>query len=81
MLDPERESERLSATLESLNPIVPARATLGRGDPGQVIPRMARRLEADVVVVGAQRQPDGWPGRVTDRVARADFPALLVVWP
>ena len=46
-----------------------------------MVPEVAQSLGADLVVVGAERQPDGWPGRITDRVARAELPAVLIVWP
>jgi nucleotide-binding universal stress UspA family protein len=81
VIEPEREAGRLSETVRKLCPDVGATVTLRRGDPAYSIPEVARELEADLVVVGAHRQQDGWPGRVTDRVARADLPALLVVWP
>jgi nucleotide-binding universal stress UspA family protein len=81
VLDPEREVRRLEETVREMDPLVPAEVRVGHGDPADVIPAEAKRLGADLVVLGAQRQPDGWPGRVTDRVARADLPAILVVWP
>jgi nucleotide-binding universal stress UspA family protein len=81
VIDPKAEARRLSGAVEQLDPPVPVQVALELGDPPEVIPEVARRVRADLVVVGAQRQPDGWPGRITDRVARADLPALLVVWP
>jgi nucleotide-binding universal stress UspA family protein len=81
VIDPEREARKLTRTIEAYDRSVPGEVALRRGDPAEVIPDVAERLRADLVVVGAQRQPDGWPGRVTDRVARADLPAVLIVWP
>jgi nucleotide-binding universal stress UspA family protein len=81
VLDPKAEGRRLTEAVEPLQVRVPSRVALERGDPADVIPEMADRVGADLVVVGAQRHPDGWPGRITDRVARADLAALLVVWP
>jgi hypothetical protein len=52
-----------------------------RGDAGDLVASVARELRADLLVMGAERNADGWPGRVTDRAARAGLPALLVVWP
>jgi nucleotide-binding universal stress UspA family protein len=81
VLEPEREARRLAHTLEALHPSSSGQVVLRCGDPAEAIPEAAQSLEADLVVVGAERQPDGWPGRVTDRVARAELPAVLVVWP
>ena len=36
---------------------------------------------AHLLVLGAERNARGWPGRVADRVARAGLPAVLFVWP
>ncbi len=81
VFDPEREARRLTHTLEALHPSISGQVVLRRGDPTEVVPEVAQSLGADLVVVGAERQPDGWPGRVTDRVARAELPAVLIVWP
>jgi nucleotide-binding universal stress UspA family protein len=81
VIAPEKEAERLSQAVRLLSPDLAAQVTVRRGDPAHEIPEAARELEADLVVLGARRHPDGWPGRVTDRVARADLPAVLVVWP
>jgi len=66
-----------------------ARAGLPAGLGGRGIDRQqraglaaaAREHGAHLVVLGAERNRDGWPGRVADRVARAGLPSLLFVWP
>jgi nucleotide-binding universal stress UspA family protein len=80
-LDPERAPHTLAELLERLDRTVPAQVDVRRGDPAQEIAAAAREHGAHLVVLGAERNRDGWPGRVADRVARAGLPALLVVWP
>lgn len=80
-LDPRSVPERLERLLATVERTVPAQITVRRGDPGTLIPWVAKRLQADLVVLGAERNPDGWPGRVADRVARAGLPSLLYAWP
>ncbi len=80
-LDPESAPARLEKLARDFDPTIPIEISLRRGDPAAVIPSFAKRLGADLVVMGAERRDDGWPGRVADRVARAALPALLYVWP
>ena len=49
--------------------------------PRDQIPTAAREHGAHLLVMGAERNARGWPGRVADRVARAGLPAVLFVWP
>lgn len=79
--EPERAPEKLEQLIHGLDATVPVRIDTQRGDPAQRIVDVTRDLGADLLVIGAERNADGWPGRVTDRVARAGLPALLVVWP
>jgi nucleotide-binding universal stress UspA family protein len=80
-LEPERAPEKLERLIRELDGTVPVRIETMRGDPAQRIEEGALREGADLLVMGAERNRDGWPGRVTDRMARAGLPALLVVWP
>ena len=80
-LAPESVPERLRSLVTSLDPTIPVEIAVRRGDPATIIPSFAKKLGADLVVMGAERRDDGWPGRVADRVARAALPALLYVWP
>jgi nucleotide-binding universal stress UspA family protein len=80
-LEPERAPEKLEALVAQLDATVPVRIETRRGDAGELIAPFAREAGADLLVMGAERHADGWPGRVTDRVARSGLPALLVVWP
>ncbi len=79
--EPERAPERLERLIHGMDATVPVRIDTQRGDPAQRIVDATRGVGADLLVIGAERNADGWPGRVTDRVARAGLPALLVVWP
>jgi nucleotide-binding universal stress UspA family protein len=80
-LEPERAPERLAELLARLDPTVPAQVDVRQGDAAHEIVAAAREHAAHLVVLGAERNRDGWPGRVADRVARAGLPALLYVWP
>jgi len=80
-LEPERAPEKLEWLVRELDSTVPVRILAVRGDPAHQITETAREQGADLLIMGAERNRDGWPGRVTDRVARAGLPALLVVWP
>ena len=80
-VEPERAPEKLERLVQTLDGTVPLRIDTLRGDPAQRITESARALGADLLIIGAERNLDGWPGRVTDRVARAGLPAVLVVWP
>jgi nucleotide-binding universal stress UspA family protein len=80
-LDQAHAPEKLERLVAQLDPTVPVRIETLRGDAAELIAPFAREAGADLLVVGAERHTDGWPGRVTDRVARAGLPALLVVWP
>lgn len=80
-LEPDRASGKLEHLIHELDGTVPVRIETLHGDPAQRIVEGALREGADLLVIGAERNRDGWPGRVTDRVARAGLPALLVVWP
>jgi len=80
-LDPKTVPERLERLVASIDAKVPVQITVRRGDAASVIPATAKRLKADLVVLGAERGRDGWPGRVADRVARSALPSLLYLWP
>lgn len=80
-LEPQRTPEKLERLVAKLDATVPVRIDARRGDAAHLIPTVAEQIGADLLVMGAERNRDGWPGRVTDRVARAGLPALLVVWP
>lgn len=80
-LDPGRVPEKLERSAARFDPTQPIEVTVQRGDAAEAIPQAARSTGAELVVLGAERHPDGWPGRVADRVARSGLPALLVVWP
>jgi nucleotide-binding universal stress UspA family protein len=80
-LSPRTVMERLRKLLASVDATIPMQVTVRRGDPAQLIPREARKMNVDLVVLGAERAASGWPGRVADRVARTGLPALLYVWP
>jgi nucleotide-binding universal stress UspA family protein len=80
-LEPERAPEKLERLIHDLDGTVPVRIETSRGDAAQRIVEGTLKEGADLLVIGAERNRDGWPGRVTDRVARAGLPALLVVWP
>ena len=80
-LDPRSVPKRLQKLVAAVDRTVPVTITVRSGDPANVIPSLARRQRADLVVLGAERGPHGWPGRVADRVARAGLPSLLYVWP
>jgi nucleotide-binding universal stress UspA family protein len=80
-LEPQRAPEKLERLVAQLDATVPVRIDARRGDAAQLIATVTQQLGADLLVIGAERNRDGWPGRVTDRVARAGLPALLVVWP
>ena len=80
-LSPESVPKRLEHLAHELDRTIPVQVTVKRGDAARVIPRMVRELQADLVVLGAERSRDGWPGRVASRVAHAGLPSLLYVWP
>ena len=71
----------LERRVAELDPSVRLQVIVRRGDPVHLLPSVVHKLAADLVVLGAERHADGFPGRVTDRVARAGLPALMVVWP
>lgn len=81
-LDPESAPAHLAGLRARLEPTVPTKILVRRGDPAHEITAAARELGVHLVVLGAERSgPRGSPGRVTNDVARAGLPALLVVWP
>jgi nucleotide-binding universal stress UspA family protein len=80
-LEPRTVPKRLERLVSDLDATVPLQISVRRGDPARVVPQVARRLKADLVVLGAERGPEGWPGRVADRLARAGLPSLLYIWP
>ena len=80
-LEPKRAPGKLERLVHDLDATVPVRIETLRGDAADRIPEVTRAQGADLLIIGAERNRDGWPGRVTDRVARAGLPALLVVWP
>ena len=80
-VEPERAPEKLAGLLARVDPTVPALVDVRQGDAAHEIVEAARAHGAHLVVLGAERNRDGWPGRVADRVARAGLPAALFVWP
>ncbi|HXZ86864.1 MAG TPA: universal stress protein [Myxococcota bacterium] len=81
-LEPESAPAHLAGLRARLEPTVPAQILIRRGDPAREIPAVAREHAVHLVVLGAERAgPRGSPGRITNDVARAGLPALLVVWP
>jgi nucleotide-binding universal stress UspA family protein len=80
-LEPEKAGLELERLLASELPELSVQIAIERGDPAQLLPDLARRLGSQLVVIGAERNAEGWPGRVADRVARAGLPAVLLVWP
>jgi nucleotide-binding universal stress UspA family protein len=80
-LHPERAPAEIEHAVAEIDPTIPVDVEVERGDPLEVIPRVAKRVGAELVVVGAERHLDGWPGRVADGLARHGLPALLLVWP
>jgi len=80
-LEPERAPAKLAALVAGIDPTVPVQIDVRSGDAAHEIVAAAREHGAHLVVLGAERNREGWPGRVADRVARAGLPALLFVWP
>ncbi len=80
-VEPQRAPEKLERLVARLDATVPVRIETRRGDAADLIATVSEQLGADLLVIGAERNRDGWPGRVADRVARAGLPAMLVVWP
>jgi nucleotide-binding universal stress UspA family protein len=81
-LEPQRAPVRLSALLARLDPTVPAKVIVRRGEAGNEIAASAHELGVHLLVLGAERNRfDGSPGPVVNRIARTGPPAFLVVWP
>jgi nucleotide-binding universal stress UspA family protein len=80
-LEPGRAPHRLGELIARVAPTTPTQIDVRRGDAADEIPAAARAHAAQLVVLGAERNASGWPGRVADRVARAGLPAVLFVWP
>jgi len=80
-LDTEHTPARLAGLVARTAPTIPTQIDVRRGDPADEIPAAAREHGAHVVVIGAERNARGWPGRIADRVAREGLPAVLFVWP
>jgi nucleotide-binding universal stress UspA family protein len=80
-INPSDLPKRLAQLAARVDRTVPVEVVVRRGDAANVIPALARKRRTDLVVLGAERNPSGWPGRVADRVARAGLPAVLYVWP
>lgn len=79
-LSPETVPTRLEHLVARLDPTIPVDIEVCRGDPAQEIPRTARKLGAELVVLGAERGERGWPGPVAARITAAGLPATLLVW-
>lgn len=79
-LAPETARERIAAVASSVDRTVPIDIRVERGDPVDRVSRIAEELASELVVLGAERNADGWPGRVVDRTARSGVPALLAIW-
>ena len=79
-METEKALEKLLRVVADLDPTVPVQVVVRRGDPAQQIPAVAREVGFHLVVLGAETNQDGWPGRVVERVARAGLSALLLVW-
>jgi nucleotide-binding universal stress UspA family protein len=80
-LSPGTTGKRLEALVQQIDPELPAQLDIEQGDAAYVIPERALAHKADLVVLGAELSPTGWPGRVADHVACADLPSTLFVWP
>jgi nucleotide-binding universal stress UspA family protein len=80
-LDTEHTPARLAGLVARVAPKIPTQIDVRQGDPAHEIPAAAREHGAHLVVMGAERNARGWPGRVADRVAREGLPAVLFVWP
>jgi nucleotide-binding universal stress UspA family protein len=80
-LHPERAHAALTDLIGGLDRTVPYSVRATRGDAADILSAQMRAKEFDLLVVGAERNRDGWPGRVTDRLARTPGASLLVVWP
>lgn len=80
-LEPEKAGLKLERLLASELPELSVQIAIERGDPAVLLPDLGRKLGSQLVVIGAERNAEGWPGRVADRVARAGLPAVLLVWP
>lgn len=79
-LEPERAPEKLEGLVHELDATVPVRIDARRGEPAKCLTDAVRELGADLLIIGAERNADGAPGRVTERVAREGLAALLIVW-
>jgi nucleotide-binding universal stress UspA family protein len=79
-VEPERAPEKLERLVQALDATVPVRIDARRGEPATCLTDAVRELGADLLIIGAERNDDGSPGRVTARVAREGLAALLVVW-
>lgn len=80
-LDPETAGKRFQELIDRVDPEIPAQLEVQQGDAAYVIPQRAVAHKADLVVLGAEHSPTGWPGRVAEHVASADLPSTLFVWP
>ena len=80
-MHPETAAARIEAIVARLDAGVPFQTSVHPGDPVDEISLVVKRLDPDLLVIGAERNPDGWPGRVADRMARTGPAALLLVWP
>ena len=80
-MHPETVTKRIEAIVARLDASIPFQISVHPGDPVDEISLVVRKLDPDLLVLGAERNPDGWPGRVADRLARTGPAALLLVWP
>ena len=80
-LDTEHTPARLAGLVARTAPTIPTQIDVRRGDAAHEIAEAARAHGAHLVVLGAERNARGWPGRVADRIAREGLPAALFVWP
>ncbi len=80
-LHPETATERMRAAAASVDPTIPVQAVARQGDPVELIREAAHEFETELVVMGAERNPDGFPGPVVDHVVRAGLDAVLLIWP
>jgi nucleotide-binding universal stress UspA family protein len=80
-MHPDTVVQRIEAAVARLDASIPFQTAVHPGDPAEEITLVVQKLDPDLLVLGAERNPDGWPGRVADRLARMGPAALLLVWP
>ncbi len=77
---PETAGDRLKKLGAAIDPTVPQTVRMVHGDPVLGLKKLIREERADLVVMGAESNPNGDPGLVPDRIAHMGCPAILLVW-